>query len=340
MGFTFNFWESKHRMYALLLVLLYGMASGCKKSQFYYAKGEVYGTYYSVSYDYTDDLNTEIKQQMDRVDRSLSMYNKNSVIAKLNRGESDAVDELFERMFSTATRVSKISGGAFDITVAPLVNAWGFGYKEAVFPSQQQIDSLLQFVGMDKLRIVNGRLVKSTDKTEMDASAIAKGLGVDVVAEYLESKGIDNYLVEIGGEVRVKGYNHLKQAWRIGIEKPVEDAAQQEREYKFVVHMTKGALATSGNYRKFYYHEGKRYGHTIDPRTGYPIQTEILSASVYAKNCMEADAFATVFMVSGLEASKKIVAQNKDVEVCFIYEEQGVLTDWMSEGFKKLLSEK
>lgn len=318
----------------ILLLILTSVLTGCGKKEYRVTEGSMYGTLYHISYQSSVDLNVELRQEMERVNASLSMFNKNSVIAKINRGESDRVDSLFIKMFTAAARIHAETNGAFDITVAPLVNAWGFGFKKDTFPSPEKIDTLMQWVGMDKIALIDGRLKKSVEGIEMDASAIAKGMGVDLVAELLENKSVENYMVEIGGEVRVKGKNKKGEAWKIGVDKPSDDPALQNRQLQMVVELTKGALATSGNYRNFYVRDGKRYAHTINPKTGYPIQQDILSSSVYAKSCMEADAYATAFMVLGLEAARQVVEKNPDLEVCFIYEDDGTLKTWMSDGFQ------
>lgn len=312
------------------------LAGGCaRQPEYRQMEGKVYGTYYHISYQSEKDWEPELKAAMERVNASLSMFDPASVVARLNRNESDSVDAVFCRMYRMAEKVYRISGGAFDITVGPLTNAWGFGFKEEEFPDSLRIDSLRRWVGMDKLRLCGGRLEKKYPQSVIDASSIAKGLGVDLVAETLEEKRVENYMVEIGGEIRARGKSGKNRPWRIGIDRPEDDVTAQQRELQLVMEITGGALATSGNYRNFYIHEGKKYAHTIDPLTGYPVQTEVLSASVYAPSCMEADAFATAFMVSGLEKAKKIVQEYAELEACFVYEKDGELKTWMSEGMEQ-----
>ena len=180
-------------------------------------------------------------------------------------------------------------------------------------------------------------MLKEKKEMEIDASSIAKGLGVDLVAEFLEGHKVRNYMVDIGGEIRAKGESDKERPWRIGIDKPIGDVAASGRELQMIIQFTRGAIATSGNYRNYYIHEGKKYAHTINPRTGYPVQRDILSSSVYAPTCMEADAYATAFMVLGLEESKKIVENNAEIEVCFVYEQEGENKVWMTEKFKDLI---
>ena len=323
----------------LVGVLLCGILCGsCDRAlKYQYTEGKIYGTFYHISYAAGDDLQTEIREQMELVNASLSMFNPNSVISRINRGESDTTDVLFRRMFQMAGEVHRNTAGAYDITVAPLANAWGFGYEKEAFPDSSRIDSLMILIGMEKLTLTGNRLVKQHPDMKLDASSIAKGLGVDLVAEYLDRQGVKDYMVEIGGEVRVKGQSDKRRPWRIGIDQPEDDVAAQSRQLQMIVGMTSGSLATSGNYRNFYIHEGKKYAHTINPRTGFPVQTEVLSASVYAPGCMEADAYATAFMVLGLEKAKEVIGQNDELEGCLIYEEEGTLKTWISDGLKGMI---
>lgn len=324
----------KYIVLGIILMLMLGCE---KRVQYRYTEGKIYGTFYHISYESASDLQQEIREEMESVNASLSMFNPNSLIARLNRNETDSTDNLFRKMFAMACKVNLATGGGYDITVAPLVNAWGFGVQQEAFPDSARIDSLLMSVGMDKLSLENGRLLKKARGMKLDASSIAKGLGVDLVAEYFERCGIRNYMVEIGGEVRVKGESDKKRPWRIGIDRPEDDVAAGGRQLQMVVGLTSGALATSGNYRNFYIHDGKKYAHTINPQTGFPVQTEILGASVYAPSCMEADAYATGFMVVGLDKAKTLITGDPELEGCLIYEENGGLKTWISDGLKKMI---
>jgi thiamine biosynthesis lipoprotein len=197
--------------------------------------------------------------------------------------------------------VNRDTYGAFDITVAPLVNAWGFGFKHAQMPTPEQVDSLLQI------------------RSQLDFSAIAKGYGCDAVARLLQSRGVDNLMVEIGGEVVVRGKNPSGELWRIGINRPVDDTLSVETPLQAVLTMTDRGMATSGNYRNFYYKGGRKYAHTIDPRTGYPVQHDLLSATVIAADCATADAYATSFMVLGLDSARKVLDTHPELQAYFIY---------------------
>ncbi len=323
--------------YTWRIVLFIWLLAGCVRPEYRMTEGKIYGTYYRVHYRAGADLSGKILEEMERVNASLSMFDTASVVSGLNRGTTDRVDTLFARMFRTACMVHRATDGAFDITVAPLVNAWGFGYKQRMLPSEKQVDSLLAFVGLEKVCLEGERLIRP-EGLEIDASSIAKGLGVDLAAEFLEQNGVENYLVDIGGEVRVKGRNPRGTAWRVGIDSPVEHP-EEGRQVRVVVSLAAGSLATSGNYRNFYLHEGKKYGHTIDPRSGYPVQQELLSATVYTQSCMLADAYATAFMVLGLEKSRKIAEGTPELEVCFIYDEKGEERIWMTDKFRIFVCE-
>jgi thiamine biosynthesis lipoprotein len=314
--------------------LLLATLAGCREERFFAHGGSVFGTTYRVKYAAREELRDGILATLARVDSSLSMFNARSLLSRINRDEESRPDSLFARLFETAARVHERSGGAFDLTVAPLVDAWGFGVEGEVRPpGPRQVDSLLAFVGMHRLALRDGRLVKERPGIRLDAGAIAKGLAVDEVARFLEERGTRNYLVEIGGEVRVKGRSDTRDAWWIGVLEPGE-----ERRSRLVITARAGALATSGNYRNVREHDGTRYGHTIDPRTGYPVQRDVVSASVFAASCMEADAYATAFMVMGLQASKRLVEDDPALEACFIFlDETGTQATWMSDGFRQML---
>ncbi len=315
---------------------------GCSNQpQWQHDKGRTHGTFYSIIYHSPINLRNEIEAVMHSVDNSLSTFKQESIISRLNRGETDVeLDSLFINVFDKAKEVWRNTEGAFDMTVAPLVNAWGFGYAPESNVSAGEIDSLLTTVGFEKVERTGNRLVVKKAGIKFDASAIAKGYSVDLVAEFLESKGIENYMVEIGGEVRLKGKNPKNKPWRIGIESPIESAAlSKERDLQMILSMENGAIATSGNYRQFYYKDGKKYAHTIDPRTGYPVQHNLLSVSVYAPDCMTADAYATAFMVLGLAKSLSIVNTIDSLEACFIYSLNDSLYHVeLTNGFKHLVA--
>lgn len=325
----------KKILFVLLLLAIYS----CNKSNYRAYRGGMYGTTFSIIYNYHSNLDKDIYDRMNSINASLSMFNPNSTISKFNqKGVMQiAIDSDFEKMYTKAVEVYEATDGAFDISVAPLINAWGFGYKHQKLPTDEVVDSIMNFIGMDKVTMENHFIKKKIDGVELDASSIAKGLGVDLVAEYLDDKNIKNYMVEIGGEVRVKGVNRNGVKWRVGIDKPLEH--DKNREIQLILNMDDGAVATSGNYRNFYIKDGHKYTHTINPHTGYPVSKSILSASVYSATCMEADAYATAFMVLGLDAAKSVIKNVKNIEGLIIYGEEDNIRIWMSDGFAKLISE-
>ena len=283
-------------------------------------KGFIFGTVYNITYQSDKNLEKEIIRELDKVDASLSPFNEKSIISKINRNEEAVVDNYFYDVFNLAMQISEDTNGAFDITVAPIVNAWGFGFKSGSSPTNQYIDSLKQFIGYEKVRINKDKhVVKQDERIMLDCSAIAKGYGSDVVARLFNAKGIKNYMIEIGGEIVASGLSDKRLPWKIGITKPSEDSLGTSNELQTILNITDCAMATSGNYRNFYYKNGKRYAHTIDPRTGYPIQHNILSATVIAKSCAQADAYATSFMVLGLEEAKKILERHPQLLAYLIY---------------------
>ena len=294
-----------------------------KQPPFRTNEGMVFGTVYKITYQHADDLQNDIKQALMEVDNSLSPYNPNSIITRINHNEDTLLNEHFTNVFNLAQQISAETDGAFDITVAPLVNAWGFGFKHSIEIAPEVIDSLRSFIGYQKIKLENEKIVKEDERTMLDCSAIAKGYGVDRVARLLDKKGVQHYMVDIGGEVMLKGKNPRMKMWRIGINKPVEDSLSINQELQTILEVSGIGMATSGNYRKFYYKDGKRYAHTIDPRIGTPVQHNILSATVIAKDCTTADAYATAFMVMGLEKAKAFCEEHPELDAYFICDGEG-----------------
>ena len=299
------------------------------------ASGLIFGTMYCVTYQSKTDLKTSIDSMLTVFDGSLSPFNDTATISRINRNERVIADELFATVFRKSMEVSEATGGAFDITVAPLVNAWGFGFKQGSFPDSIMVDSLLQLTGYEKVSMnEQGEVTKQDERMMLNCSAIAKGYAVDVIANLLKSKGVKNMMVDIGGEVVVHGKNPKEKKWRIGINKPVDDSLATNQELERIVEITDAAIATSGNYRNFYYNNGKKYAHTIDPSTGYPVQHSLLSATVVANDCMTADAYATAFMVMGVEKALEIAESNPTIEAFFIFSnEEGNLQTCQTSGF-------
>lgn len=301
--------------------------------------GLIFGTIYKVTYQHDRSLKEEIEAELKRFDGSLSPFNDTAIITRINRNEDIIADSFFINAFHRSMEISKETNGAFDITIAPLANAWGFGFKKGAFPDSVVIDSLLEITGYNKVQIsTKGKVVKQDPRIMLSCSAVAKGYAVDVVAHLLEKKGIGNFMVDIGGEVVVRGKNPQDGLWRIGINKPVDDSLAVNQELQTILKVTNLGIATSGNYRNYYYKDGKKYAHTIDPRTGYPVQHNILSATVIAKDCMSADAYATAFMVMGLEEAERFADMHPDIDACFIYaDKKGKLQMFLTKGMKKYM---
>ncbi len=304
--------------------------------------GFTQGTTYHVTYESIDSLDykDEIEYLLAEFDSSLSIYNSHSVISKINRNESDKTDKYLNMVIQKAEEVFKLTNGAFDITVAPLVNAWGFGFKNKEEMSDAKIDSILDFIGFDKISIKDSLIIKHDPRVMLDMNAIAQGYSVDVVADFLEQKGITNYLVEIGGEVKTKGLNSKDKEWKIGIDKPFDNNFVPGENLQAIIKLTNKSLATSGNYRKFYERNGVKYSHTINPKTGYPVAHPLLSATVIANDCMTADAYATAFMVMGLEKASKLVEKLPNIEAYFIYcDENGDYQGKATPAIQELIEE-
>lgn len=308
-------------------------------------RGLIFGTSYSVIYEATnnEDVQIELEKHLkNTIGNSLSTYNPNSVISRINSNDKSVVtDNDFETVFRCAQEVSQITNGAFDMTVAPLVNLWGFGFTNKDSISPEKIDSILAITGYHTVELKTHRLLKQFPQTMLDASAIAKGYAVDKASSFLESKGIVNYMVEIGGEIYCKGVNSSGKKWHLAIEKPIDDVYAQERAVRTVLAISNKAVATSGNYRQFYEKDGKKYSHTINPKTGYPVDHNLLSATIIADNCMKADAYATACMVLGVEKSKELSRKISDIEMYLIYsDEDGNYKDYWTEGMEKWLKDK
>ena len=300
--------------------------------------GQIFGTTYHITYQSNKDLHRDILQRLQLVDQTFSTFNDESIISKINRNEPVKLNQMFIEVFDLAKTVSKDTHGAFDITVAPLVNVWGFGFKSGTPPTKAVIDSLRHLTGYEKVKLIGSKVRKQDPRIMLDCSAIAKGYGSDVVAQYLRSRDIENFMIEIGGEIVVQGNSDKRLPWKIGVTKPTDDSTQVNNELQTVLNVSNTAMATSGNYRRFYYKNGKKYAHTIDPKTGYPVQHNILSATVLANTCAKADAYATSFMVLGLEKTQQVLQHHPDLMVYLIYADgQGKNKVWYSPSLKKAI---
>lgn len=324
-----------------LLIIGTVLIIGRQRSMAYqHDTGFIFGTVYHVTYQYDRDLKDEIEAELNKVDNSLSPFNNQSVITAVNQNKNPEVNEMFSDVFNLAEQVSQETDGAFDITVAPMVNLWGFGFKKGISPSKQKIDSLRQIVGYKKVSLRDGHVIKADKRIMLDCSAIAKGYGSDVVARYLRSKGITNFMIEIGGEIVTSGKSEKRLPWKIGVTKPTDDSLNTNQELETVLNVTDKAMATSGNYRNFYYKGGKKYAHTIDPKTGYPVQHSLLSSTVLASNCATADAYATAFMVLGIEKAKVVLQKHPELMAYFIYAgPDGKMKVWFSPSLRDKIAE-
>lgn len=306
-------------LFSLILLL-----NSCSpKKQYFEESGTVFHTLYHIKYESSQLLTDKIDTELQQFNLSLNPFNPNSIIAKVNNNEDVITDPWFEEVFTRAMEVSKNTDGVFDITCAPLINLWGFGFSKKDSVTPQIIDSLKSFVGYQKVRLEGNRVIKDDPRILLNCSAIAKGYASDVIARLLEREGVSNYMVEIGGEVAMSGVNPKGECWKIGINKPEDDTSGMVNDIEEVVQLCKkGGIATSGNYRNYYIKDGKKYAHTIDPRTGYPSEQSILSVTIVAEDCMTADAYATAFMALGLEKAREVAANIPNIDYFIIYADE------------------
>jgi len=279
-------------------------------------------------------MTDSIEWVLGQLDQSVSVYNKASLVSAINDGDVQRVDAYFKRLYLASLEVYRQSGGAFDPTVMPLVNAWGFGYQKGTLPTQTQIDSLLAYVGMDKTQLQGDMLIKQDPRTQFDFSSIAKGLACDEVGKMLLRNGITNWLVEIGGEVAMHGVNASDDQWHVSVDVPTEQNQQMTHEAALVVAVDSGGIATSGNYRKFRDTPQGRFSHIVNPLTGSSKPTDLLSVSVVATDCMMADAWATACMVLGKQQVHQMMQSRSDVGVMTIsLDSVGNYIVWSNKAF-------
>ena len=304
--------------------------------------GKAQGTTYHITYydEQNRNLQPEIEKILTNFDKSVSTYIPNSIISRINSNEKNViVDDYFIACFEKAKEVWKNTNGAFDPTVYPLVNAWGFGPKKKQKIEHEKIDSILKFVGFDLIKLKERKVIKKDPRVSLDFNAFAQGYSVDVVSNFLISQDITSFIVEIGGEVYAKGKKINGNNWTIGIEKPI-DNKDSENPLKAIVKLEDLAIATSGDYRRFVVENGVKYAHHIDPKTGYPTKNNLLSASVFAKQCIASDANATGILVMGLEKAKVFLEQHKELEAYIIYsDDNGNYQIFETPGIKNILSE-
>ena len=306
---------------AIAAVLLFFFEEEHKKPAYFHNEGKVFGTYYNIRYEATEDLHDSIQAALTAFDNSLSMFNHRSVLSAVNANRDTVTDVTFETMWEEATRVYQLSHGAFDITVAPLVNYWGFGNIQRAKSTEQRaqtdLDSIRTFVGFDKVMLFNHKVIKCDQRVQIDGGAVAKGQACDVIAQVLRVHGSANYLVDIGGEVVCHGVNPKGEPWHVGITKPNLNNEGAQEELQEVLALRDACMATSGNYRNYYYDGEQRRSHTIDPRTGYPVQHSVLSATIVSSTCMRADALATACMVLGEQEALDMVSRAGDA-ACYL----------------------
>jgi len=331
------------KYFVLAIIGIYLLTSGCKREgKIVKFGGEAQGTYYAVTYVDADGRNFQdsIDVILKKFDSSCSIYKPNSIISRFNNNDPTAkADKDFTTVFNKAMEVSERSGGAFDITVGQLVRAWGFSIKGKLEMDAHKVDSLKQYVGYKKVKLVNGRVIKENPNIQLDYNALAQGYSSDVLGRFLESKGIKNYLIDVGGEVLGKGRKPDGGIWSVGIERPPSDSLQKQQ-LETIVSLDNSALSTSGNYRKYFIKDGVKYSHDIDPISGYPVHLTLLAVSVLAENSMTADAFCCAFLVMGKEKALDFIKKNPGIEAYFIYcDEKGTLKTQCSPGFSKIIKE-
>ncbi len=329
------------RTILLLIFILVLFCKGYSQDNPVKFSGYTQGTTYSITYfdKYARDFKPEIEKILKDFDHSVSLWDSTSIISRINRGEENClVDAYFKFCFEKAIEVSSSTDGAFDITVGPLVNAWGFGLKKKGKVDSAMIDSLKHFVGYQLVSLKNKKVIKKDPRIQIDLNALAQGYSVDLIADFLKSKKIKRFLVEIGGEVYANDPKPNGDLWKVGIEKPVVEEGS-ENELKAIALIKNIAINTSGNNHKFFIENGIRYSHEINPKTGYPARNTLLSATVFAKDCITADAYATAFMVMGLEKTKLFLEKHAELMAYLIYsDEKGNYQIYQSEKLKGMIT--
>ena len=318
-----------------MIIGLVLLASCEKQPQKVVLQGLAQGSYYAVTY--FDEQNRNFQREIDSIfhaiDLSVNLWVDSSVISKVNRNEEVTLDNIFIDNFNIAQEAARLSDGYFDPTISPIVAAWGFSYKSGDSITPQFIDSLRQLVDYRNIRIEDGKVVKTNPNMKLDFNAIAQGYTSDLIAAFLDSKGVKNYLVDTGGEIMARGSKPNGQPWIVGIEKPAENW-DSERIVQARIALCDKGLVTSGSTRKYVERNGKRYSHCIDPKTGYPVEHNVLSVTVLAENSVWADALASICMVMGMEKSLPLIERMDGVEAYYIFvNEQNELETFATEGF-------
>jgi thiamine biosynthesis lipoprotein len=329
----------------VIIFFTFSIITGCKSQSFEYSKisGFAQGTSYHITYENSAGKNytNEVESLLHDFNKSLSLWDSTSIISRINKNDTTVIaDDWFVNVFKKSAEINRISGGAFDITVGPVVRAWGFSTVPVARHESVYIDSLLQYVGMGKVQLKKRKVIKASLGVQLDMNGLAQGYSTDLVCDFFDNKGVRNYMVEIGGEVRAKGKNGSGKFWRIGIDKPSDDNQQPGDQLQAIIEINNKSVSTSGNYRKFYIENGIKYSHTIDPKTGKPARNTLLSATVVASDCITADALATSFMVLGVEKGKELLQKLNGVEVMFIFSgPQGEYEIFSSKGMSQMVIE-
>lgn len=315
--------------------------SACQRKMPYYTLHGVNHTTFQIIYQHDRALNDEIAEEFKKYYHSINPFDTTSIISRINRNEPVEADSLFMQIFRTAMQVSEQTGGMFDVTCAPLINLWGFGFQKFDSITPQLVDSIRHFVGFRKVRLQGNRVMKDDPRILLNFSALGDGTICDVIACLFDRKGISNYMIDIGGEVIAKGKNPQWQNWRIGIVRPEDDSTRTNTALEQIVQLLERlGLATSGNYRNFYLKDGKKYAHTINPITGYPAQQDILSATIIARRCMLADAYATAFMTLGSRKARQLQKEHPEIDYFIIYTDScGNYRTEYSPGMKRYLAD-
>lgn len=324
----------KKTFYSSIILLLSAMFTSCGHPSYEKVEGMIWNTVYHITYQGNRSLADSIQPVLNEVSNSLSVFDKSSLVSKVNQSLSTPVDRHFVAVYNTSLILNKASDGMFDPTLSPLITAWGFGPGHKITNDTTRIDSILSFTGITKTRLLADTLIKDDIRTQFNFSAVAKGYGCDMIAEMLRRNGVENYLVEIGGEIRAAGVSPSDQPWKISIDTPVESEKGINHDACAVLSITDAGVATSGNYRNFHKVGGESLGHTISPITGRPVMTDVISATVIAPTCMEADAAATACMAAGAAAANEMLAKLHFEGLLILSD----TTTYMTPGFQSLIT--
>ena len=308
----------KKIIYIIVLCCLLTNCNTVEKQQFW---GSTQGSYYSIAYydEQNRDFHHEFDSIFEEIENTLSLWNENSIIRRVNRNDTTVIlNKIFVDNFNYAMRAAELSNGYFDPTIGPLVQAWGFHFKEGMEMTPKMVDSIKQLVDYRKIKIENGKVVKENPNMTLDFNAVAQGYTTDMIGDFLLSKGIENFLVDVGGEIMAKGHKPNGDLWKVGIEKPAENK-DSERIVQEIIELKDKSIVTSGNYRKYVERGGKRYSHSLNPKTGYPSENRLLSATVICDNTAWADCLASICMVVGLDKAIELFEPSKGSEVYLIY---------------------